>query len=204
MPVQRVVGGVEIEDDLCRRRRMRLDKEVDEHALDLRCVITDLVVTRRLRPAQLQPVEGRFAGQRRAIRAPRFELAGQDRHDRVVAQRVMVDQILVTECQAKHPLPNQGRHRVLDQLGHALVGETAGKPLDQPDRPVGGAEQQRAGIRSHRAAVKRGHYRAPCDRYKAKQIRATLCLHRDSPCSCDKPFSQHDFLRSRAPMHLPL
>jgi hypothetical protein len=135
MPVQRGVGGVEIEDDLDRRRRrMRAEKEIDNQPLDHRRVIADLVVARRLR-----------------------------------------------ERQAKHPLPHQGRHFVRDQFGRALVGEPAGKPLDQPDRPVGGAKQQRAGLRGHLAAVKRGHHRAPCDGCKTKQIRATLGLRRAPP-----------------------
>ena len=30
MPVQRIVGGVEIEDDLLRRRAVRLEEEIDE------------------------------------------------------------------------------------------------------------------------------------------------------------------------------
>ena len=68
MPVQRIVGGVEIEDDLRRRRGMRVEEEIDEQRLDRRRIVADLVIARRLRPAQLQPVERRFAGQRRTVR----------------------------------------------------------------------------------------------------------------------------------------
>jgi hypothetical protein len=66
MPVQRVVGGVQIEDDLCRRRGMRRDEQI---------------------------------------------------------------------------------HPVLDQIRRMVIGEADGKPFDQPDRPVGGAQQQRPGAR---------------------------------------------------------
>src|SRR5712691_3814206 len=62
-----------------------------------------------------------------------------------------------------------------------MVGETAGEPCDQPNRPVARPEQQGARIRGHLAAVERAHHRMPFDRYKAEQIRATLCLHRASP-----------------------
>ena len=118
MPVQRVVGGVEIEGDLRRRRRMGVEKQIDKQRFDRRRVIADLVVAGRLLPAQFQPIERRFAGQRRTIGAPRFELAAQHRHHRVVAQLVVVDQILVAQRDPEHPLPHQTRHRVLDQIRH--------------------------------------------------------------------------------------
>src|SRR3984893_3393309 len=66
VPVQRVVGGVEIKDDLRRDRGMGVEKEIDEQAFDFRRVIADPVITRRFRPAQLQPVERRLVG----FRAP--------------------------------------------------------------------------------------------------------------------------------------
>ena len=160
---------------------MGVEKDIDEHGLDQRRVIADFVIARGLCPAQLQPVECRLAGQRRAIRPLGFELAAQHRHHRVVAQLVVVDQILVAQRNPNHPLPDQARYRVLDQLRRAVVPEAVGKPRDQPDRPVGGAEQQRPGIRGHPAAVEPGHHRAPFDACKAKQIRATLCLHRAPP-----------------------
>ena len=109
MPVQRVVGGVEIEGDLRRRRRMGVEKQIDKQPLDRRRVIADLVIAGRLRPAQFQPVERRFAGQRGTIRAPRFKLAAQHRHDRVVAQLVVVDQVLVAQRHPEHPLTHQAR-----------------------------------------------------------------------------------------------
>src|SRR5215216_1722761 len=49
-----------------------------------------LVIARRNLPAQLKPVECRLAGHWRTILAPRFQLARQHRHDRVVPQIVMV------------------------------------------------------------------------------------------------------------------
>jgi hypothetical protein len=42
MPVQRVVGRVEVEDDLRRRRTMRVEKEIDKQPLDHRRVIVAL------------------------------------------------------------------------------------------------------------------------------------------------------------------
>ena len=71
---------------------------------------------------------------------------------------------------------------VLDQIGHTVIAKAAGKPLDQPDLPVGGAQQQRPGLRGDLAAIESGHHRVPFNRCKSKQIRSTLCLHRASPC----------------------
>src|SRR5258708_6018036 len=64
MPVQRVVGGVEVQGDLRRRRRMGVEKQLDKQSLDRRRVVADLVIAGRLPPAQFQPTEPRFAGQR--------------------------------------------------------------------------------------------------------------------------------------------
>jgi hypothetical protein len=53
IPMDRVVGGVEIENDLLRRRRrrrrrrlrVRVEKEVDEQPLDRRGIVADLVIS---------------------------------------------------------------------------------------------------------------------------------------------------------------
>ena len=82
LAVHRIIGRIEIKDDLVRRAPVRLQEQVDEEPLDGHRVVTDFVIARRLQSAQLQPVERRLAGHRRTILAPRFELAGQHRHHR--------------------------------------------------------------------------------------------------------------------------
>ena len=47
VPVQRIIRGIEVEDDLLGRRLVRLEEEVDEQALDRRPVMADLVVAAR-------------------------------------------------------------------------------------------------------------------------------------------------------------
>ena len=101
----------------------------------------------------------------------------------LVAQLIVVDQILVAQRDPEHPLTNHARHRVLDQIGRAVIGEAAGKPRHQPDRPFGGTQQHCPGLGGHLAAIESGDHRAPFNRYKPKQIRATLCPHRASPAS---------------------
>ena len=74
--VQRIVGGIEIENDLRRRTPMRLQEHIDEQRLDCRCVMAHLVIPRRLGAAQLQPVQRRLASRRCTVRAFRRKLAG--------------------------------------------------------------------------------------------------------------------------------
>ena len=100
-----------------------------------------------------------------------------------MTQLVVIDQVLIAQRNPEYPLPDHPRHRVLDQFGRAVIAEAAGKPLDQPDLPVGGAEQRRPGLRGHLAAIESGDHRVPLNRCKSKQIRATLCPHRASPAS---------------------
>ena len=113
--VQRVVGGIEVEHDLLGRRGVRVEEQLDEQPLDRGRVMADLVVAGG-RPGRrvLEPVERRLAGQRRAVGATRAELAGDRRQHRVVAQGVVVDQVLVAQRQGEHALADQGGHVVLD------------------------------------------------------------------------------------------
>ncbi len=117
MPVQRVVGGVEVEDDLLRRSPVCFQEQIDEQPLDRRPVVGDLVIARRLGPAQLEPIQRALARHRRAIRTPRRELAGEHRHRRIVAKIIVVVQVLVAERDAEHPLADQRADIVLDQPG---------------------------------------------------------------------------------------
>jgi hypothetical protein len=83
--VQRVVGGVEVERDLRWRLLVRVEEQVDEQRLNRIQVGGKPGVTRRLRAAQLQPVECAFARQRRAIGASGREFARQHSQYRIVA-----------------------------------------------------------------------------------------------------------------------
>jgi hypothetical protein len=98
-----------------------------------------------------------------------------------VAQFVVVDQVFIAQRQRKDPLSDQRADCVFDQIRRSAVGETLGKPIDQPDRSIRRPQQQGSRIRGHLAAVKRRHHRTALDGCKSEQIRATLCLHRGSP-----------------------
>jgi hypothetical protein len=109
---------------------------------------------------------------------------------------------LVAERDAEHPLADQRRQLVRHPAGIAPVGEAGGEAVHQPDRPVGGAEQQRARIRADRPAAEIRHQIAAIEPCKQHRFRATLRLHRGCSCSRDKSLSQKHFPTIRPPMHL--
>jgi hypothetical protein len=66
--------------------------------------------------------------------APGGELAGQRRQHRVVPQLIVIDQILIAERDAEHPLRHQGIDAVLDLVG------APGRP---PRSPLGASRRAR-------------------------------------------------------------
>jgi len=105
VPVQRHVGGVQVEDDPSRRRAMRVGEQVHEQRLDHRSIMADAVVAAgRARGGVLQPVQGALAGQWRAPGTPGLQLAGEHGQHRVVAELVVGDEVLVAERDAEYPL----------------------------------------------------------------------------------------------------
>ena len=179
--VQGIVGGVEIEDDFLRRALVRLEEEIDEQRFDGGGIVADLVIARRLRLGALQPVQRRFARHRRAVLAPRRKLAGEHAEHRIVAQMVVVVQILVAQREGVHALPDQSRHRMLDQIGPARVGKAGGEAADQPQGAVRLPQQQGARVRGDRAAIETGHNFVALDGCEIEKVRATLCSHRGAP-----------------------
>jgi hypothetical protein len=176
--MQRVVGGVEVENDLFGHRLVRLEEELDEQALDRCRVMVDLVVAARCRRRVLEPVQGALASERRPVLAPGLELAGEGREHPVVPQLVMVDDVLISQRNAEHPLGHHRRNAVLDLGLDPTVIEAAGEPSHQTDRPIGGAEQQRPGVRGGIPAVEGGDHLTALDDFITEQVSATLCRHR--------------------------
>lgn len=66
----------------------------------------------------------------------------------------MVLKVLIAQRNPKDPLAHQRPHRMLDQLLAAPVPKTRSKAIDQPNRTLAGAKQQRPGIRGHLTASK--------------------------------------------------
>ena len=88
--VERIVGRIQVDDDVRQRLAMSLQEQIDEQAFDGWPVMIELVVAVLADLAGVfQPVERRLAGERSA----RPVDDGSER--RIVAQSVVVDQVLV-------------------------------------------------------------------------------------------------------------
>jgi hypothetical protein len=181
LAVQRIVRRIEVENDLLGCALMRLQEHVDKEILDRHRIVTDLVVARRRKLAQLQPVQRRLAGDWRAVFASRRKLARQHRHHRIMAQFVVVIDILVAECDPEHPLADQRLDLMLDQLWTPLIVKARRKPIHHSDRPIRRSQKQTSRVRRHQPSIKRRFHSAVFNGSKIKQFCATLCLHRGSP-----------------------
>lgn len=162
MTMQRIIGGVQIQDDLPRRRRMRVEKQLDPQPLDRFGVRADLVIaTDPLRGMQLQTVQRALAGQRCALRTTlRLKLAQQRANHCIVPQMLMVVEVFIAQGHGEYALADQRPERVLDQLRIALIDKTLRQPIHQSDRLIGFPKQHRPRIRADRAAIKRRDHSA--------------------------------------------
>ena len=127
---------------------MGVQEEIDEQAFDRCRIVADLVIARRLGAAQLQPVQRRFAGQRRAVRPLRRQLAGQHRQHRIMPQFVVVVQVLVAERDANDALHHHGVDLVLHQFGRRACRRSRrrnARSAGSPDRsgPAAGHRRPR-------------------------------------------------------------
>ena len=138
----------------------RLHKQVDQKILDGHRIVADLVVARRRKLAQLQPVQRRLAGNRRAILAPRCELARQYRHHRIVPQLVVVVEILVAERDPEHPLTDQGYNLMLDPFRTPLVVKARRKPVHHSDRSISRSQEQRSRVGGDQSGIECRFYTA--------------------------------------------
>jgi hypothetical protein len=200
--VQGIIGRVEIEDDLARCGGVAVEEEVDEQTFDGRRIVPDLVIAARPRRRVLEPVQGAFAGERGAVLAPGGELAGKGRQDWVMPQLVVIDQVLITQRDAEHPLPHHGFDGVLDLVLGPTISKAGRKSRDQANRSIGRAEQQPASVRGGVPAIKRGHDLAALDHFITEQVAVTLCRHRGAPLHRPNCLSQKSYRRFGAPMHL--
>jgi hypothetical protein len=71
------------------------------------------------------------------VHALRLEPAGEQRQHRLVAQLVVVADVLVAEGDADDPLPDQGPDAVLHLVLLAFIHEACSDPPDQADRAIG-------------------------------------------------------------------
>ena len=137
---------------------MGLEEQRDEQVLDLMGRAGDLLVAVVLvgpDGGQFDAVEGALAGQGLAsigLAAAGFaggvRLADDGGQQRIVAEVVMVVEVLVAQGQAVDPLGDEVLQRVLDQVGVTMIGEAVGELADDPGELLDLPEQ--AGPRRRR------------------------------------------------------
>jgi hypothetical protein len=136
--VQRDVGVVEIQHDLARRSPMRLDEQIHQQRIDLRAIAVDPVILRRMALRRvLQPIERALAGQRLAVRPQhRVQLARQHRECRILAQLIVIVEVLIAQRQAEDALSDQGRDLMLDVASLTPIDEAVGEAAHQPEATI--------------------------------------------------------------------
>src|SRR5579859_5631069 len=95
-----------------------------------------------------------------AVLPQRVAFADQDGQQRVVAESIMIVEVLVAQAQAIETLLEQVRHRVLDEVGVAVIAETAGELFDEAELGFDFAQEQSTGVGGNVPAVKGSDNRA--------------------------------------------
>jgi hypothetical protein len=96
--VERNIRRIKIEDDAPRRRWVGGEVEVEEHLFHRRIVNADLVIAGDALPGRpFQSLQRRFAGEPGDIGALRLERVGEQGEDRIVAQLVVIVDVLIPE-----------------------------------------------------------------------------------------------------------
>ena len=132
--VQGVVGRIQIQHHLRRRRLLALQKQIDQKNVDQLAIGDNLLVTNTLRRrwrAELQAVQRAGTGQSvtavtfaHALRAGHIGTTTGQRQSAVGAQSVMVVEILIARRQRQYPLCDQGLQTMLDPRWIAMVNKT--------------------------------------------------------------------------------
>ena len=201
LPVERDVGVIQIQHDLTRRTLMRFKEQIDQQRIDLCPVAIDLVVLRRMAPRRvLQTIERALASQRLAVGPQhRAQLARQHRERRVLAQLIVIVEVLVAERQTEDALSDQRVNLMLNIAGIAPIDEAVGEATYQSEATVDLSQQQRTCIRSDTSAVEPGYHRTPLNRFKFEQLRRTFCLHRGVTSDRGETVAAQRFSQIRSP-----
>lgn len=181
--MQRIVGGVEIQNDhpgFTRQRRHRL---LQQECLDPSGIRHDLLVA-PIRPVhgEFHAVEGRLARKGLAdiaLLAPsqseRIGLPARHREQGIVSQRVVIVEVFVTQRQPEDALAQQLLGRVLDQIRVAVVIEASRQLLDQPMPQIDLAQKERAPVAGKKSSLKIGLNSPLAEVLKCETLLFTLC-----------------------------
>ena len=184
--VHRVIGRIEVEPDLPRRPAMRLHKQLDQQLIEFLGARDDaFVATARRFPGftQLQAVQGARTGQGVASVAlshplvPRHvRFAHQHREQRIIAQRIMVIEVFVSQGNRVDALGHQFIDAMFNARAIAVIHKTPRHPRRHPDTEAYLAKQHSSAVGADATAIKSTRHRAASQGVKLKLFDSTLCL----------------------------
>ena len=142
-----------------------------------------------------EPVQRRLSRQHSAVPPVRRSLARDKAEYGIMAQVIVVVQILVAKRDAMNALGHQRFDRVLDAVLPAAIPETSRNLPGQADTAIGLAQQQRARVRRDGAAVESRCDFPASEAGEIERIRTTLCSIGDLLCSsrslcCRRTFAE--------------
>jgi hypothetical protein len=185
--MQGIVGGIEVQDEACGRRRVLLQEGIHEELLQAVHVADNLLVAAVGVGAdgrQFEAVESTLAGQRlatiagsKAVVAGGIGLADQDGEQRIEAESVVVVEVFVAQAQAEDTLAEELGQGVFDELGVAIVGEAACEGVEEAEGVIDFAEEQAARVRGDDAAIKGGDDLAGSEVLEIEAEGVTVCAH---------------------------
>ena len=157
-------------------------KKIDQERVDLWPVAVDPVILGGVACGRvLQTIERALAGQRLTIRPQhRMQLADQHPEGRVLAQLVVVVEVLVAEHQPEDALSHQCLAPGAPRSADRAVGEATANRRISPS-PRSTCRNSSAPAFDVMCRRQTSHHRPPFNRFKREQCRATLCRHRGHP-----------------------
>jgi hypothetical protein len=212
MAMQRVVGGIHIQDHARRRHHVLLQEGLHQKGLQGVQVGHNLFVA----AGGVGPHRGEFEAVERTLARQRFAavalaqalaalgivLGDQHGHEGVMPQLVVVVEIFVAQAQTEDALLDQFGQGVFDEVRVAAICETAGKLFDKTKLGFDLPQQQSARIGGDLAAIKATHHRARTQVLE-KQLRLpTLCHSKTAPSLRRNAFDTQTFTSRRAVLFL--
>jgi hypothetical protein len=141
----------------------------------------------------LKAVQCGLPRQHSAIGAARFRLARDKAENRIVAQFLVIVQVLVAKGDPMNALGEERLDAVFDPVLPAAVCEAGRRLPCQSDGAIGLAQQQSPCVRGDGAAVKSRCDLPPAEAGEIEGIQATLCRHRRGLLRQENPLWQKNF-----------
>jgi len=174
MPVDRVCGVVDVEEDRDRRRPVGVDERIDQDFGD---------------PVKVSPGDGVFQPGERRLAGQGFvggkTFAGH-LQSRIVAQRVGVVGIFIAAGDLEDALGEHLADGMAGIAGMAAIADDLGDPADETQTAFDFPKEKNAGVGGDLAAVEIGHDLFSLDVFKKEGVRCYNCSRLFPPSFCCK------------------